>query len=298
MNPKGRPPIIVLGCPRSGTSILTRMLIDLGVFMGDKMDILPTGEPCYEATFFSEIEAWMLGTGMGLAGLLHWFKNKEKLKLLEDYIRLLLTSANAREFMGEKLYKQYGTPYGMDIPWGWKNPSSTFTVRLWLSLFPGAKLIHIYRNAAAVALSTEPLQPATVKLFRRWLDEQSQKPRTEAVEFPPRGLSLPFLSLDDAFSKQEALRMWEIFTALADQALGALPPERKMAIKYETFLQNCAPALESLCQFAGVEPDKAKIEACCKLVNPDRIDAFKRNPDYLKMYEAFKTSPQMVKYGY
>ena len=44
MNPKGRPPIIILGCPRSGTSILTRMLIDLGVFMGDKMDILPTGE--------------------------------------------------------------------------------------------------------------------------------------------------------------------------------------------------------------------------------------------------------------
>jgi len=43
----GRPPIVIIGMHRSGTSIVTRMLGQLGLFVGKKKDMN------HEALFFS-----------------------------------------------------------------------------------------------------------------------------------------------------------------------------------------------------------------------------------------------------
>ena len=43
----GRPPIVIIGMHRSGTSIVTRMLEQLGLFVGKKKDMN------HEALFFS-----------------------------------------------------------------------------------------------------------------------------------------------------------------------------------------------------------------------------------------------------
>ena len=40
-----------------------------------------------------------------------------------------------------------------NYPWGWKDPRNTFTLPMYLKLFPKAKVIHVIRNGKDVALS-------------------------------------------------------------------------------------------------------------------------------------------------
>lgn len=54
----------------------------------------------------------------------------------------------------------------MAIPnkrWGWKDPRNTFTLSFWLSVFPNAKVIHLTRDANAVANSLVKRGAATVE---------------------------------------------------------------------------------------------------------------------------------------
>ena len=49
-----RPPIIVLGAHRSGTSALSRVLDELGVFVGSRLD------SNHESWFFLRLNVWLL----------------------------------------------------------------------------------------------------------------------------------------------------------------------------------------------------------------------------------------------
>jgi len=51
---KPHSPIIIIGMSRSGTSMLTRMLDELGLFVGKKLT------KNHEALFFRKINDWLL----------------------------------------------------------------------------------------------------------------------------------------------------------------------------------------------------------------------------------------------
>ncbi|MBD0400836.1 sulfotransferase [Flammeovirga sp. EKP202] len=130
-------PIIIIGMHRSGTTFLSEILEDNGVFMGSNND--PNNEPFF---FLEQNERALLKEGaswdnplpideltLGLIGRIKFVKNYLGLKGISSIF------ANSN--------------------WGWKDPRNSFTIEGWLKFFPNAKVVHIYRNGIDVARSLQ-----------------------------------------------------------------------------------------------------------------------------------------------
>src|ERR1700712_4793512 len=127
-----RAPVIFIGMHRSGTSMLARLLEELGMFFGAVKD------ENNEALFFQDLNEWLLGQWGGpgpkpAAFNQHFWRSAETVKWTELYIRNLLASPRAIKFLGAR-YAVRGIR-GLDTPWGWKDPRNTFTLPLWLRIF-------------------------------------------------------------------------------------------------------------------------------------------------------------------
>src|SRR6266487_552553 len=120
MNMTVRSPIIIIGMGRSGTSVLSRMLEALGLFVGWKK----TGD--HEAVFFQQLNKWLLGQcGGSLANpapMRYLLEDSEVRQLTVDLIRYTMKTPRAISFLGWKKYLRYRTPANLDICWGWKDP--------------------------------------------------------------------------------------------------------------------------------------------------------------------------------
>src|ERR1700710_1027510 len=124
-----RPPVIFIGMHRSGTSMLARLLEELGMFFGAVKD------QNNEALFFQDLNEWLLtqcgGRWDNPAVFNRYFwRNAATGKGTELYLRKLLVSPRAVQFLGAR-YAMRGIP-GLETPRGWKDPRNTFTLPLWL----------------------------------------------------------------------------------------------------------------------------------------------------------------------
>ena len=86
----GTSPIIIIGMHRSGTTMLSRQLEALGVFMGNKKD------SNHEAFFFLRIDEWLMGQCGGSwdnpQAIRYLLENQEVRAQVSDYIRRYLMS--------------------------------------------------------------------------------------------------------------------------------------------------------------------------------------------------------------
>ena len=135
------PPIIIVGMHRSGTTMITKMLENLGLFVGDQKEINN------EALFFWNINNWIFDITLCRADLPYNFKylNPRTKEILIDDLNHFVQGSNRKLFLGNKSSK-YKSIKDLDIPWGWKDPKNSFTIDLWKEVFPNAKVLHIYRN--------------------------------------------------------------------------------------------------------------------------------------------------------
>src|SRR5688572_27012894 len=142
-------PIIIVGMHRSGTSVLTRILEQSGVFFGSKRDEND------EAVFFQSLNIWMLSQLSASwdspynARFLDEQRKQHMVRVAEMHFR----GIHRIDFLGRTRFFKYRDIRKLDLRWGWKDPRNTFTLPVWLSFFPRAKIIHIYRNPIDVAQS-------------------------------------------------------------------------------------------------------------------------------------------------
>jgi hypothetical protein len=274
---------------RSGTSMITDLLEDLGLFMGRDQG------PNQEAMFFFRINSWLLRQSGG-----EWdhptpidlMLNDDQVRpLVLDYIRFLMRSPRAATFMGWKNYLRVRNVERLPMPWGWKDPRNTFTLPLWLDLFPNAKIIHIYRNGVDVANSLRTRGKKRLSTLSRW----KRMDRRIAYSVIPRLFPVflaRHMTLDTGF------RLWELYSRRADTHIAALPQDRTRTLKYEDFLQNPSPILRGLCEFASLDVDDAHIVQMCSKVNPTRAHAYQSAQELMRFYETVRSSAQMVHYSY
>lgn len=269
MNTKICSPVIIIGMHRSGSSMITRMLEELGLFVGKKK------EPNHEALFFQNINKWLLYQSGGRwdypGPIYQLLKNREVKALVLDYIQNLMKTPRVVSFLGWKKYLQYRTPLNLDIPWGWKDPRNTYTLPIWLELFPDAKVINIYRHGVDVANSLKIRQD---KAFAN--GGIAYKKRNPLYFFiPKRGRftdSVRCTSLEGGFS------LWEEYFKEARAHVNKLG-EQCMEIKYEDFVSGPCEILKDLTTHCKLPTNETSIAKLTGMIQKERAYAYQGTPE-------------------
>lgn len=124
---------------RSGTTLVTKSLEKAGIFMGVLKD------HNFEAMHFLSLNQqtlWAVGASWlqpTVPEPVH-YKILPARVLYEEHFKLV----NRWQKLKHRAFPQ---------AWGWKDPRNTFTLPMWLAVFPGARVLHVLRNEEAVAES-------------------------------------------------------------------------------------------------------------------------------------------------
>jgi hypothetical protein len=286
-NPAMHDPVIFIGMHRSGTSMLGRLLEELGMFFGARKD------ENNEAIFFQDLNEWLLGqcgARWDTPGAFkeYFWRNDEVLKWTELYIRNLLASPRCIQFLGVRRFALGGIG-GLNTPWGWKDPRNTFTLPVWLRIFPNAKVVSIERNGVDVAQSLRTRENRILEDAPRFYRKNRMafflRPRRSGFAHSPR-----CLALEDGFA------LWEEYTSEAGSMIGQLPADRVLALRYEDVLENPVKWLGESATFCGLKVSNSQLESAVKNIRADRAKAYESDADLASF--AAKHSAALSARGY
>ena len=118
-----QPPIIIVGMHRSGTTMITKILENLGLFVGTQKEIN------HEALFFWEINNWIFDLHTSTAEKPHnmRYRNASCDKVVRESLDYFLQSNRRKKYLGN-LSSNYKNIKDLKIPFGWKDPKNTFTI--------------------------------------------------------------------------------------------------------------------------------------------------------------------------
>jgi hypothetical protein len=210
-------PYIIIGMHRSGTSLLAKVLEKAGIFMGVVKD------HNFEAMHFLSLNQqtlWAAGADWHLPKVpepLHW-KTFPAQELYFEHFRA--------QYRLSRLKLRLKAPR-----WGWKDPRNTFTLPMWLALFPKAKVLHVVRAAEPVVKSLQTRNNRKAEVF---------KPELESVQFC-QNLWRQYVETGRSYAQNLGARYCEI----TYEDLCALHPPTLQ--KLEHFCKaKTTPALKSL----------------------------------------------------
>lgn len=262
------PPLIVIGMHGSGTSIISRILAELGVYMGTNLDAHAEA-----AEFYHLNEELLYRSGSG------WSHPEP---FLSDLRRGPAAATAALRLLGAtygRLRTRYlagmtrrPTPAGH--AWGWKDPRNSLTLPLWLRLFPHARVLHVRRDPELAAAS----------IHRRALREAEPEPDAGAgagfaartlplLLHPPAALRLmgrkagwlpPYPATDPCLDPGYCRRLAETYVAAcrANRDLGG----GRLEIRYEHLLAQPEDAVRIVAAFSLGDVSEARIRAAASLV--------------------------------
>lgn len=274
-------PVIVIGMHRSGTSILCKVLSELGLFAGNDQT-----RKNFESYFFVQMNRWLFeqcgaSWDRPLAAR-EMFACGRVYSLCREHVRKILASPFSKDYLGKRLPDGI---FSIERPWGWKDPRNTFTLPLWLDLFPDARVINVTRNGVDVANSLQVREEA--RLVKR--EQAFAAGEILCKHGPLRG------TLDHAKMKRVVLSLrcqdlagglalWEEYMEEAQGHVVRLG-KRAMNVCYEELLSNPGVVLDDVCKFCGLEVTTAKISAAAAAFKPSRANAYLKNPELVKFAE-------------
>ena len=278
-----RQPIIIVGMHRSGTSMLTRFINDLGVFMGtDKSEN-------DESEFFQKLNRWLLFQ-VGAA----WDLPEPTSNLDDNFVKNAskmtsnrLNSIWSFQYLGLKRYLVHRGIANISGHWGWKDPRNTLLLKVYKNIYPKAKIVHIYRNPIDVAVSLQTRE------HKKQFDSISKKNKLKIWLLKYQRLLSHSFVVEDL---KKGVDLWEFYTkkALAADSLF----ENTITIKYEDFLENPKQTLLDLTSFLELDVDMDLIDSVVEKVNANRRFAFIKDPSLVQFYQDIKERPLMKTLGY
>ena len=263
-------PVIFVGMHRSGTSLVGRLLEELGLFVGKGKD------ENNEAIFFQALNSWLLAQcgsrwdNPGQIGEL--WQHEQAMELIEDYVRFMMASPRAIDFLGVRGYLLNRSIVNHRHPWGWKDPRNTFTLPLWLRLFPRAKVVCIERHGVDVA------QSLVTREARGEVRAREKYRRYKYLTWirPKRG---GFMESARCATLEGAFSLWQEYQAEVDRLAGEVSSDRIIRVRYESLLASPESSLRELADFCGLVAEPEAIEKACRGVNADRAFAYAADPE-------------------
>ncbi|MDF1614759.1 sulfotransferase family protein [Desulfurivibrio dismutans] len=289
MSPSATSPVIIIGMHRSGTSLLTRVLQQAGFFMGRGTS---RNE---EAAFTNAINAWLFRQASATwdcpESMDLLLADQELRPWLRDYIGGIIRGPAALRFLGLKRGLRGGGLPAQCTPWGWKDPRNTFTLPLWLELFPEARVLHIVRHGVDVAASLRRRRQeefaARVARYRRrrrwtWLNPLAPKHRGFGPQVRCRTLEGGF-------------ELWQLYVERAMEHVQFLGGQA-LTIKYEALLTDPLPNLRQALDFCGCVMDESSLRAVAAGFRSERVHAWSRLEELREFTVGHQ--PTLAMYGY
>jgi hypothetical protein len=137
-------PILICGCPGSGTSLVAKILRHAGLFLG--ADAGPADARKYhESQCFKRYNIRFLDRTIGFPhapkSVEQFQTHNSRMKLRKAQLVELVDSGQLlSEYWGDSV-SQFSTQ-----PWGWKDPRNSATAMIWQGVFPQLRVIVICRN--------------------------------------------------------------------------------------------------------------------------------------------------------
>ena len=234
-------PVIVIGMHRSGTTLVTRLLQDLGIAMGARQ-----ATETVEALFFRRRNELMFALAHAT-----WDNPRAlALALEEPHLRVAFAKTVAHN-LGSLRSLRFAPPdalrrlmRGRNRVWGFKDPRSCITLPVWLEVFPAARVIHIVRDGNAVASS----------LVRRG-ETQLKKGYVDSL-----------VSLDSTL----CVNLWADYVLLAHKHCAAVDPIRFLEVRYESLLGAPKKEVGRLAAFLGLAVSDERVDKAASRIDKPR----------------------------
>lgn len=259
------PPVIVVGMHGSGSSLVSRILAELGVYMGADLD-----EHAEAAEFFALNEELLYRAGAS------WHRPEPFLaRLAEPGFRWAGVTRLVAATYGP-LRARYLSRFQRhrQAQWGWKDPRNSLTLPFWLRLFPHARILHILRDpdAAAESIHRRALREASTATGsaapRDW--------RTRVLQgllYPPSGLRAlrRWAGWDAPFPAEDPCLQREPCRALTREYVDACHRFRdlggpRLEVRYEILLDRPFDTVQTLAAFTLGDVAEARIRSAAALV--------------------------------
>lgn len=293
-----KPPIIVIGMHRSGTSLVSAILALMGVYIGrigspqeeNKLIICHTPHNSL-IIYTSQRSTMFVPTPTTVRD---GYAEDESFRLVNqrifaragadwDYVDPLLavrdepqfTRSAVRTLQGATfgtLRRQYlsGMPKNYQGAWGWKDPRNTFTLRYWLQLFPDAKVLHVRRSPDAVVRSlmrraeswAAQTPPFGQPLHRRVLGAISH-PRLAFERFALR--RLPHQKPHPK-TEEDWRHLYDLYVSEGEKyrAMG----DQYSEVSYEALLENPQEIITAIANFIEVEINEVILKQAREFILP------------------------------
>lgn len=276
------PPLIVIGMHRSGTSLFSKVLEAAGVFMGHDIDAL------HESRFHRRVNNWLLSQLDA-----NWFDVRaidealrdERIHSLGDDLGWALAQPEIVDYLGPGVNDP--SRLALDRPWGWKDPRTTLTLSLWLSQYPDARVVHVYRHGVDVARS---LWVRDQKRIKRELESEQDR-----SHFLNQGKERMNRDGQEALEMDAALELWAQYMNYGVAGTGIVG-DQAVTIRYEDFLQDPRAELRTLEKIYPLQLDTPSVDAILSGINERRAFSYRSDAELVSF--ADRHQQRLAMHGY
>jgi hypothetical protein len=264
-----RPPVLVVGAHRSGTTATVRALEILGLQTGQRLD------SHHESKVLQRLhETYLRGVGAAWyrpGPFLEWANTPEGAGDCVKYLRQNIRHEFRRVFGYRNSPRGLGMQARIKLgaAWGWKEPRTTLFAPFWLQIFPNARVVEVIRHPLAVAMSIRQRELE----FRAGGDPAT--PQLEQLDYCLR-LALTYVE--------------------AGERLVRLTPNY-CRIRFEEIQANPLRTLAELAGFCGLRPTSARIAKSAASIRPERPPEWQALPEE-EVRELLRNHPMVEKLGY
>lgn len=263
-------PIIIIGMHRSGTSMLARLLNDLGIYIGQ--DLSENAESYYFQHLNRKIFAGAGGHWCNVMPIVRKLESPEFVDQQAAWLERMLfgRSSLVAFFTGIQQVKLFfGFSPGR---WGWKDPRNSITLPIWLSVFPRSRVIHITRNGIDVAISVHRRQLTYLESHQ---------------DFSERCLDFGW-----------CFQLWHEYIYAISEYHQLVWPEHYLEVRYEEILRDPRRQLISILKFLGYRVKDERLTYVASMVDSDRLNNGEYREHYHDEIGNLSTSPLMKQLGY